>query len=253
MLEKQEGMLREYHKNTSAILGERTDLPLDNLKASTRLIVTMYLTKTIYYSRAIIENVNSRNLLVAFQCMRALVEVVAAVRYTLEKMQPIIHECATRGTVTAEEAHRLNYHCDLLLHGGRFDWPAFFEEGAWSILERKNKPRTKEERKQFEERSHYLKVDTGMKSWSKKQPLAGFVYDYLCDLVHPNKGSNLTVLVQREQGAMFDVDGPAKLGIFIFDRIFALVVRLCADEFDNLFILFATMGADEDRFKDTDA
>src|SRR5262249_36637186 len=113
MLAKQEGMLREYHKDTSAVLVERTNLPLDNFKASTRLILTMYLTKTIYYSRAIIESVNSGNLLVAFQCMRALVEVVAAVRYTFEKMQPIIHDCANRGTVTAEEAHQLNYHCDL--------------------------------------------------------------------------------------------------------------------------------------------
>jgi hypothetical protein len=199
MLARQENLLREYHKDTSAVFFGRTALPLDNLKASTRLILTLYLTKTIYYSRSIIESVNAKNLLVAFQSVRALLEVVAAVRYTLEKMKPIIHECATRGTVTAEEAHQLNYHCDLLLHGGRFDWQAFFEEGAWAVLEKKNKPRTKEERKQFEERARYLKVDTCMKSWSKDQPLAGFAYDYLCDLVHPNKGSNLTVIVEREQ------------------------------------------------------
>jgi hypothetical protein len=230
MLARQENMLREYHKDASAVLFERTALPLDNLKGSTRLIPTLYLTKTIYYSRSIIENVNSRNLLVAFQSMRALLEVVAAVRYTLEKMKPIIHECATRGTVTTKEAHQLNYHCDLLLHGGRFDWQAFFEEGAWAVLEKKNKPRTKEERKQFE-RTRYLKVDTCMKSWSKGQPLAGFAYDYLCDLVHPNKGSNLAVIVEREQGPMFDVDWPAALGFLIFDKIFSLVVKLCADEF----------------------
>src|SRR6202521_3821941 len=134
MLEKQENMLREYHKDTSAVLFERTDLPLDNLKASTRLILTLYLTKTTYYSRSIIDSVNFNNLLVAFQCMRALLEVVAAVRYTLEKMKPIVHECAARGTVTAEEARQLNYHCDMLLHGGRFDWQVFFEEGAWAVV-----------------------------------------------------------------------------------------------------------------------
>jgi hypothetical protein len=136
-----------------------------------------------------------------------------------------------------------------LLHGGSFDWQAFFEEGAWAVLEKKNKPRTKEERRKFEERARYLKVNTCMKSWSKDQPLAGFAYDYLCDLVHPNKGSNLTLIVERELGPMFDVDGPAKLGILIFDRIFALVVRLCSDEFKSLFVLFAMLGADEDRIK----
>jgi hypothetical protein len=82
LLMRQENMLREYHKDTSAVLFERVSLPLENLKGNTRLILTLYLTKTVYYSRSIIESVNSKNLLVAFQCMRALLEVVAAVRYT---------------------------------------------------------------------------------------------------------------------------------------------------------------------------
>jgi hypothetical protein len=250
MLANQENILREYHKDTIVILTERSDLPLENLKASTRLIATMYLTKTIFYSRAIIENVNSRNFLVAFQSMRAALEVVAAVRYTLRKMQPIIHECAVRGTVSGEDARQLNHHCDLLLHGGRFDWMSFFQEGISATLERKNKVRSKDERREFAERAHYLKVDICMKSWSKDQPLAGFAYDYLCDLVHPNKGSNLIIVAEREQGPTFDVDGRKPLGILIFDRIFSLFVRLCADEFGQLFILFTTMGADEDRIKE---
>jgi len=250
MLAKEEGMLRGYHEHTSAILFERSDHPLENLKASTRLIVTLYLTKTIYYSRSIIDSTNSGNLLAAFQAMRALLEVVATVRYTLEKMQPIIHECAERGVVTAEEAHQLNYHCDLLLHGGRFDWAAFFQEGAWAMLERKNRPRSKQERKQFEERTRYLKVDTCMKSWSSAQPLSGFAYDYLCDLVHPNKGSNLIILVDQQGNApKFDVDGPARLGFLIFDKIFPLVVRLCSDEFSKLFLGFAALAADEERIE----
>jgi hypothetical protein len=249
MLERQEGMLREYHKDTLAVLAERTDHPLENLKASSRQIVTMYLTKTIYYSRAIIENTNSQNLLVAFQSMRALIEVVATVRYTVEKMLPIIHLASTRGTITAEEARQLDYECALLLHGGRFDWPAFFQEGAWAMLNKKTKVRSKGERKQYAEKTHYLKMEKCMKDWSISEPLAGFVYDYLNDLVHPNKGSNLTVIVQREQGPMFDVDGPPALGFVIFDKIFPLVVRLCADEFAKLVMDFVTLGADEDRIK----
>ena len=48
---------------------------------------------------------------------------------------------------------------------------------------------------------------------------------------------------------MFDVDGPSPVGFLIFDKIFPLVVKLCADEFENLFILLTTLGADEDRIK----
>jgi hypothetical protein len=249
MLANQENMLREYHKDTAAVLFERSSKPLDNLKGSTRLIATMYLAKIIYYSRAIIKNVNSGNFLVAFQSMRSMLEVVAAVRYTLKKIQPIIHESGVRGTVTGEDASQLNYHCDLLLHGGRFDWATFFQDGISGALERKNKTRSKEERREFAERAQYLKVESCMKSWSKDQALAGFTYDYLSDLVHPNKGSNLIIITQREQGPTFDVEGQKPLGLLIFDKIFALFARLCSDEFAHLFIIFAALGADEDRIK----
>jgi hypothetical protein len=108
--------------------------------------------------------------------MRALTEVVAAVRHTVEKLGPLIHESSVRGIVTGEQAHQLNYHCDLLLHGGRFDWEHYFENGAWAVLERKGRQRSKEERQKFEERAHYLKIEKCIESWSKKQPLARFTY-----------------------------------------------------------------------------
>ena len=120
------------------------------------------------------------------------------------------------------------------------------------MVEKKTKLRSKEERKQYEERARYLKVETCMKSWAKTQPLAAFAYDYLCDLVHPNKGSNLTILVEREKGPMFDVDGPSPFGFVIFDKIFPLVVKLCGDEFKNLFVDLAALGADEERIKNID-
>lgn len=249
MLANLERLLRSYHKDNPAGLVERSSHPLENLNASGRQIATMFLTKTIYYSRAIIDNANAGNLLVAFQSMRALIEAVAAVRHTVEKLEPLIHECSSRGIVTGEQAQQLNYHCDLLLHGGRFDWEHYFENGAWAVLERKGKQRPKEERQKYEESARHLKIDKCLESWSKKQPLARFAYDYLCDLVHPNKGSNLVLLVQREQNVLFDVDGSAQLGHLIFDRIFPLVIKLCMDETGHLFIAFAFLGADEERLK----
>ena len=71
-----------------------------------------------------------------------------------------------------------------------------------------------------------------------------FAYEYLCDLVHPNKGSNLVLLVERRNRAVFDVEGRTNLGYHIFDRIFPLVIRLSADEVGHLFMSFAILGAD---------
>ena len=166
-----EDLLRNYHNDNPAEIVEPSTLPLNNLNVSGRLIATLLLTKTVYYYRAIIDNVNRKNLLVAFQSMRALIESVAAVRHTLEKLAPLIHECTVRGIVTADDARQLNYHCDLLLHGGRFDWQGFFEQGVTATLEKKTRVRPKHERQQFEERRHYLKVEKCIESWSKKQPL----------------------------------------------------------------------------------
>jgi hypothetical protein len=62
-------------------------------------------------------------------------------------LEPLIQECISRGDVTTEQAHQLNYHCDLMLHGERFDGEHYFENGAWT-LERKGKQRSKEERRE---------------------------------------------------------------------------------------------------------
>jgi hypothetical protein len=247
LLAREEGMLRGYHSHLPAVLFERSEDPLENLKLSARLILTMFLSKSIFYSRSIIDSANSKNLLVAFQSMRALLEVVAATRYTLEKLQPIIHDASTRGTITAEQVHQLNYQCDLLLHGGRFDWETFFTAGVEAMVDKQKRKRPKIERQEPAARSHYLHVNKCMESWAKSQPLAEFAYDYLCDLVHPNKGSNLVLIVERDSHAAFDVEGTAKLGMHIFDRIFPLVVRLCSDEFSKIFLAMASLGADDDQ------
>ncbi len=102
-------LLHSYHKDNPAEVVERSALPLENFNASGRQIATMFLTKAIYFSRAIIDSVTSRNLLIAFQSMRALVEAVTAVRYTLEKLELLVREGLSRGIVTGDQAHQLNY------------------------------------------------------------------------------------------------------------------------------------------------
>ena len=250
LVRTQEGMLRGYHNHAAPAIGERLEHPLDNIRMSARLVHTMFLSKSVFYCRAIIENVNSGNLLVAFQSLRALVEVLAAVRYTIEQMKPVINACANRGTTTGDEARQLNYQFDILLHGGRFDWEAFFLEGAWAVLEKKKKERPKHERQQFAARAQYLKVDKCIKDWAKVEPIAEFVYDYLCDLVHPNKGSNLVLIVENSKGLRFDIEGQAKFGLHIFDKIFPIAASLCMREVPRLIIPLAMLGADEEQFSE---
>jgi len=38
----------------------------------------------------------------------------------------------------------------ILLHGGRFNWAAYFEEGARAVVDRKRMRRTQQEKAKFE-------------------------------------------------------------------------------------------------------
>jgi hypothetical protein len=58
-------------------------------------------------------------------------------------------------------------------------------------------------------------------------PAAEFIYDYLSDLVHPNKGSNLVLLVERDGGPVFAADGESRMGMIIFERIFPYAASMC--------------------------
>jgi hypothetical protein len=251
LIASQEGMLRGYHSHTSTVIGERPEDLLESLKISARHIHTMMLAKSVFYGRAVIETVNSGNLLVAFQSLRALVEVIAAVKYTLEKAEPIVHEAATARQLTLDQAKKLNYQFDLLLHGGRFNWQTFFLEGAWAVLEKKNKQRSKQEKQQFAATNAlHLRIATCITAWAKKEPIAEFVYDYLSDLVHPNKGSNLVVLVEGPNGPTFYIEGRATLGLSIFDKIFPVAVSLCNRQIPRMVMILGLMGAEEHQLPD---
>ena len=118
-----------------------------------------------------------------------------------------------------------------------------FEEGAAAIVDRKRMKRTKEEKAKHEKNS--IRIGDCIKDWGKESPAAEFIYDYLCDLVHPNKGSNLVLLVERDGGAVFDVGTESRMGMMIFERIFPFAASMCMGAMVDFQPFFALLGADE--------
>ncbi len=51
----------------------------------------------------------------------------------------------------------------ILLHGGRFNWNAYFTEGAAAIVDRKRMKRTREEKVKFEMNS--LRIGKCIEDW----------------------------------------------------------------------------------------
>lgn len=158
----------------------------------------------------------------AFQSLRSYVELVAAVQFTVKRMEPLVRDAVARRQVSHETAQSLANHVQLLLHGGRFNWTAYFEEGAAAVVDRKRIKRTREEKAKFEMNS--LRIGKCIEDWGRESPAAEFIYDYLSDLIHPNKCSNLVLLVQRDGGPVFDVGTESRIGIAIFERICRLHV-----------------------------
>lgn len=238
-----EGVLREYHAAVPSSFSDQVVDPMARIRQDARLIFTMTWTKAILFSRSIVDNVNNRNLLVVFQSLRSYVELVAAVRYTVKRMEPLVKDAVLRGQVSSEVVQSLANHMQIILHGGRFNWAAYFEEGAAAVLDRKRMKRTQEEKTKFE--MNALRIGKCIEDWGKESPAAGFIYDYLCDLVHPNKGSNLVLLVERDGGAVFDVEGTSQMGLLIFERIFPYATSMCIGAMAEVQPFFAVLGAED--------
>jgi hypothetical protein len=245
-------VLREYHVGVPSAFISKSEDPMAGIRQNARLIHTMTWTKAILYSRAVVDSVNDGNLLMAFQALRAYVELVAAVRFTLRQMQPHIYDGSevdedgnrvNEASVSPDEARLLNHHMEILLHGGRFNWKAYFEEGTKGIIDRKRVKRAKEEKAKFEENS--LRIGPCIKDWGKESPEVEFVYDYLCDVVHPNKGSNLVLLIDRHQELVFDAEGRSGIGMVIFEGIFPRTAYLCMRAMAQLQPVFMLLGAEE--------
>jgi hypothetical protein len=64
----------------------------------------------------------------------------------------------------------------------------------------------------------------------------------LSDLVHPNKGSNLVLLVEREDGVVFDPAGGNKMGMMIFERIFPYAASMCIRTLGEMQVVMAILG-----------
>jgi hypothetical protein len=238
-----EGVLRGYHQHTDAAFKASPKDPFEAIKINARQIFTLSWAKSILFSRSIVDNVNNRNLLSAFQAIRGYVELVATLRYTVNIMEPIIHKAADDRTISVEDARTIAGHMDILLHGGRFNWKTYFEEGVSAMIDRKKLKRTKEEKAKFETKA--LRIGTCINDWGLESPAAEFIYDYLCELVHPNKGSNMILLVQRDGGVVFDVNEMSEMGIDLFERVFPYAASMCMGEMGRTQPFFAALGVEE--------
>ncbi len=236
-----EKVLRSYRVGNPSSYTVDDIHPMERIKVNANAVHNLTWIKATLYSRSVISSYNDNNLLVTFQSLRSYIELVATVRYTLTKLGPIIHRCVTTGLVTREDAHRIASDFDILLRGGRFDWHTYFLQGAASVMSAKKKVREKAERQRYA--SKHLRIKDCVDDWAKEVPAVEFIYDYLCDIVHPNMGSNLILMRADDDGLSFDHNERSKVGSDLFERIFPYAASACVKEMGRLQMILAIAGA----------
>jgi hypothetical protein len=243
-IKRAEGIVEGYHKFLDASHVEKPDNNLEDLQSSARQLFSLSWTKYVFLGRGVLEGINLGNLLVTCNTLRAIFELAATLNYTIEKINPYVVKSADRGEINNEDLKVMLNLIKVLIHGGGFNWKVYFEEGIPGYLERKQLVRTKEEKQRFS--SNSLRIGTCVKHWSRKEPLAEFVYDYLCDLVHPNKGSNLLVMLARDHGLIFHHDEVSPTGVEILDKILHPTIKMSMGVMAHTQPVLAHLGATDE-------
>lgn len=101
----------------------------DDHNSLVRAILASTSAKYVTLSMSLVEAVNKYDFLTYALVARSVMEAVAALRYALNQMRPIIHEMASTGKYTPEHVRDLLTHERAYLMGTRFDWLEFFQTG----------------------------------------------------------------------------------------------------------------------------
>jgi hypothetical protein len=193
--------------------------------------------KYVSLTISLIEAVNKFDFLTYALAARSIVETVATLRYLLvEKLDPIIRHMT--GAITPEQVKQLLAEEDAYLRGTRFDWNEFLENDFHPLNERyaewlEEKKKDKNAKKWKPGRTSLIEqvsTATCLEKWARIEPGIGVLYDLLCDMVHPNIGSVMSIMVTDKEQIRFKVRHPSSGGFRLFLSSFPVFMKLTGEE-----------------------
>ena len=143
--------------------------------------MSIYADKFLQLYEAVAESLLSERYLIYAQSARSILENAATLRYYART--PEMSQFRASLAPTIEMASAALANLDKLIRGNRFSWGAFLEG-------RPDELRAEADHEHLSQ-TH---VQTCLKHWFRESPDMKSLYDLLCDMVHPNLGSNLLVL-----------------------------------------------------------
>jgi len=165
------------------------------------LIYGIYIAKYRELLSAVVKSTRDEDFLVFALCGRAVIETTATLRYYNDKTLAVITGAKNPDQFSVDEIKRIVELLDKHSRGGRFDWPQFFSaqrgEMAQQLVQARRK---KNQNAKTEELPNPIQVNvqTALDAWSKEQSEIVLFYDFFCELVHPNLGSNFMVMGTKD-------------------------------------------------------
>jgi hypothetical protein len=178
------------------------DQTYDVIHKMYNFLYAQYQVKYAELTGGLIDSLNNKQYMVFALCARNLLELTAVLRYYTKKLEPIIDDAAKTGIFTYEQQKTMLDIIDQHARGGRFNWNEFNFGDHSSFAEHLVEMRRKKDKHPAIGSAHILEkvnpeqvnVLTAIERWASEEPGVLLTYEYFCELVHPNLGSNFLVM-----------------------------------------------------------
>ena len=170
------------------------------------LLVATYAGRYLSYADILLGGLSELNYAAYAHAGRAMVEMVATLRYYVEEQYaPILNR------PPVDLSRVLDIH-ERHLRGSRFDWHAFvygdYEAMAKKILDDIANKRQKREPLTTAPQLEQINVVTCIEKWALSAPVVMLLYKMFCDLVHPNVGSRPHRGASGKRGCLLSSEEP---------------------------------------------
>jgi hypothetical protein len=159
----------------------------------------IYAAKYRELLETIIRSTGNKEYLVFAHCGRGIIETTAILRYYNTKIFSIVQNAKDRDAFSDDEISRIVELLDKHSRGGRFDWEAFWLSNRKDMAVKlvaawKNRKNQKAENSLPASNPSQINTNTAIDNWLVEEPAIVLVYEFFCELVHPNLGSNFLVM-----------------------------------------------------------
>jgi hypothetical protein len=168
------------------------------------LLYGIYAAKYRELLRNVISSTANEEFLVFAHCGRGLIETTATLRYYNKKTLAVVMAAKDPEKFSSEEITKIIDLLDKHSRGGRFNWESFWMSNRKDMAERLVATRVatlKKKKSQIPSDTpnpSQVSAQTAIDTWMSEEPGIVLVYDFFCELVHPNLGSNFLVMGARD-------------------------------------------------------